>query len=72
MSFTRDWLESDPVDHSKFKNQPSYVRNTKVDISDRIKNLIYGFTVGETSEGFKKVPLYNSTAPGTNLESIIL
>lgn len=66
MAYTRDWDETAPVDHTKFKVQPSHVRDFKIDVSDRIKNLISGFTAGETDEGFKKVPyLVQGTAPSS-------
>ncbi len=72
MSYTRDWLDI-PIDHSKFKNQPSAVRDVRIDVADRIKNLIYGFISGETTEGFKKIPLYvQTTAPSTVADFIIL
>jgi hypothetical protein len=68
MVWTRDWLESNPVDHTQFQDQPGHVRAHKVDISDRLKDLIYGFTSGETEtdEGFKKVPLVVQGSNPTN------
>ena len=73
MSYTRDWSDGSPIDHSKFKNQPSSVRDARVDISDRLKNMIYGFIAGETTEGFKKLSLYvQTTAPSTVADFIIM
>ena len=72
MAYTRDWDETTPGDHTKFKVQPSHVRDYKQDVSDRLKNLIAGFTAGETEEGFKKIPfLVQGTAP-TSASNMIL
>lgn len=48
MPYTADWDETIPLDHSKFKSQPGYVRNTKRDVAERVASIIYGFTSGET------------------------
>jgi hypothetical protein len=72
MSYARDWDEAIPADHTKFKVQPGYVRDSKVDISDRLKNLVSGFIAGETEEGFKKIPLLvQTTAPTSDTDMII-
>lgn len=65
MSFARDWLESNPVDHSKFKTQPGSVREFKVDISDRLKDFLYGFISGETDVGAKTLPFISQGTAGT-------
>jgi len=66
MAHTRDWSESTPLDHTKFKVQPSHVRDGKVDISDRLKTLLYGFIAGETIVAVKMMPFYaQATAPGS-------
>lgn len=63
MTFSNDWTVTDnPADHSKFKDQPSFVRKVRTDLADRLANLIYGFTSGETSEGFKKLLLNNQAS----------
>ncbi len=72
MSFTRDWLEANPLDHSKFKDQPGAVRAHKIDLSDRLKDFFYGFISGETYGGVKKAVFYaQGTAPTTIANTII-
>jgi len=77
MSYTRDWDEADPIDHTKFKNAPGEIRDTKVDIGERLKNILYGFTSGETYEGIKlgrfiKIGTGAQTAPsGTGAASAL-
>ena len=72
MAYTRDWDEASPLDHTKFKVQPSHVRDFKVDVADRLKNLVAGFTAGETEEGFKKIPyLVQGTAPSSASNMIL-
>ncbi len=69
---TRDWLENTPADHTKFKAQPGASRELKVDISDRLKNLFYGFTAGETTEAVKKLAYYaQGTAPSSMANAIL-
>ena len=52
MAYTRDWLESNPVDHTKFSAQPGNVRSHKVDLSDRLKGMFKGFgKLGRTAGG---------------------
>ena len=53
MSFTRDWLKTLKLDHSKFKTQPSYARDLMDDIADRVSTLLHGFLTTETKIGFK-------------------
>ena len=73
MAYTRDWSESTPIDHTKFKDIPSAVRNLKVDISDRLKNFFYGLTAGETTEGAKKLEFYvQGTAPSSASNKIVV
>ena len=74
MAFTRDWSETAPIDHTKFKVQPGGVRDLRTDISDRIKNFIYGFTVGETDIGVKSLPIITqgTAAPSTAANYIYL
>lgn len=73
MSYTRDWLETNPIDHTKFKNTPGGTRELKEDISDRLKSLIYGFISAETNTGFKKLPLYaQASDPSTVADAVIL
>lgn len=53
MAFTRDWSNAIPIDHSKFKDQPGAVRDLRVDLEDRLSEILYGFTAGETKKGIK-------------------
>lgn len=54
MVFSNDWAITDnPADHSKFKDQPSFVRKLRTDLEERFANMFYGFTSGETVEGVK-------------------
>jgi len=57
MAFTRDWLSSWILDHSKFKTQPSYVRGLMDDVGERLAAYLYGFSTGETFTGFKMLRL---------------
>lgn len=68
MSFTSDWSNAAPVDHSKFKDIPGSVRDVRVDLEERLADIIYGFTSGETDVylGLKKARLITiGTAAGT-------
>jgi hypothetical protein len=73
MAYTTDWDESSPLDHTKFKVQPSHVRSTKASLAERLKNFFYGFTAGETAEGCKKLTMIvQTTAPSTAADSVQL
>ena len=63
MTFSNDWaVASNPADHTKFKDIPAAVRKIRTDLEERFANLVYGFTSGETSEGFKKLLLNNQAS----------
>jgi hypothetical protein len=49
MSFTRDWDESTPTNADYAHELDDFNRNLRVDVSDRLKALFYGFTAGENS-----------------------
>jgi len=53
MSFTRNWSNATPVDHSQFKNIPGAVRNVRIDLEDRVNAILEGFVTGETAQGIK-------------------
>jgi len=61
VTFANDWsVLSNPADHSKFKDQPSFVRKLRTDIEERLAAIIYGFTSGEnTAPGFKQLLMLN-------------
>lgn len=67
MSYTNDWSDTVPIDHTKFKDMPGAVRTLRDDIEDRFSNLFYGFISGETQtqEGIKVLPYVAQSAdPG--------
>lgn len=74
MSFSNDWtVSNNPADHSKFKDQPSFVRKLRTDLADRLANMIYGFTTSETAEGFKKLLFNNQGSnPSTPTDAFVL
>jgi hypothetical protein len=77
MAFTRDWLSSWILDHSKFKTQPSYARGLMDDIGERLAAYLYGFTTTETFTGFKQLRLITigtgsgNTPTGTGVQAAI-
>lgn len=74
MVYTRDWLEVNPVDHTKFSAQPGNVRSHKVDISDRLKAMFKGFVSGETQtdEGIIKLPFnVQGSDPGAEANKVV-
>ena len=73
MSYTRDWLNTTPINHSKFKSIPQSVREFKVDVEERLQNFMYGFTSGDTAEGLKSAPfVVQTTAPSTVADKFIV
>ena len=75
-SFTRDWDESNPTDATYAYEIDEYNRYLRVDCSDRLKAMVYGFTAGENDglPGFKKLTIkQQSTAAATpNADEIVL
>ena len=57
-SYTRDWSNTLPIDHTLNKNWPSEDRKLRVDISDRLDDILNGFASGETVTDFDRVPLH--------------
>ena len=53
MSFTSDWDNAEPIDHTKFKNLPGEVRDVRIDLEDRLNEILSGFVSGETIQGIK-------------------
>ena len=49
MAFTRDWDESTPTDNTNAVDIDDYNRYLRVDVSDRLENMFYGFIAGENS-----------------------
>lgn len=65
MSFTRDWSEITPIDHTLNSSWPDYDRRAKVDVGDRLADIISGFNSGETALGALKIPFIAVSAPST-------
>ena len=73
MAYKRDWLEVNPINHTKFSAQPGNVRAHKVDISDRLKGMFKGFVTGETQtdEGVISLPFnVQSSNPGASANKV--
>lgn len=64
MSYTNDWSDQSPIDHTQFKNIPSSIRQIRIDIEQRLSEILYGFIPGETLIGAKSFPLNTNTDPG--------
>ena len=73
MAYKRDWLEVNPINHTKFSVQPGNVRAHKVDISDRLKGMFKGFVTGETQtdEGIINLPFnVQGSDPGASTSKV--
>jgi len=64
MAFDRDWNESQPTDTTYAVDIDDYNRYLRVDMSDRLKNMIYGFIAGENSlaQHFKYLEFYQQSS----------
>lgn len=75
-SFTRDWDESNPTDNTYAYEIDEYNRYLRVDCSDRLKSMVYGFTLGENDglPGFKKLIFKQQSAAAAtpNADEIVL
>jgi len=75
-TFSRDWNESVPTDNTFAVDIDDYNRYLRVDVSDRLKAMIYGFTAGENDgkPGFKKLTFkQQDSAPSSpNADEIVL
>lgn len=74
MTYSNDWTITDnPADHSKFKDQPSHVRKLRTDIEERLADILYGFTSGETTVGIKQLLMGNQTSdPSAPTDGIVI
>ncbi len=69
-AFTRDWDESDPIDHSKNNTWPAEIREVMADVAERLTYL-YGFASGETAVGAKRIPFeVQGSDPGATANQI--
>jgi hypothetical protein len=76
-NFTRDWIDrSDITDYTIANQIDDYIRYTAVDISDRLKSMIYGFISGENdgNPGIKNLIFkQQESAPSTpNADELVL
>lgn len=74
-TYARDWLEANPVDHTKFSAQPGNVRSHKIDISDRLKGMFKGFVTGDVAsqEGVIALPFnVQSSDPAAIASKVLL
>lgn len=70
MSFSRDMNSSSPPDHSKNSSWPLQIRSLKVDMTDRLGDIIAGFNSGETVKGIKNLPFIAGSAPAVVADQI--
>lgn len=75
-SFTRNWDEANPTDNTYAYEIDEYNRYLRVDCSDRLKDMIYGFTAGENDglQGFKKITVKQQSAAAStpNADEIVI
>jgi hypothetical protein len=50
---TTNWAVTAPVDHSQLKDVPAAIRSVRVDLQDRLSDILSGFTAGESYNGIK-------------------
>lgn len=73
-AFTRDWDETVPDDNNYAYDIDDFIRYLRTDCSDRLKDMVYGFTAGENDgvQGFKTLVFkQQSSAPSTPAADII-
>ena len=75
-TFTRNWSAASPTDSDYANEIDNFMRNLRVDVSDRLADIIYGFTAGENDglPGIKEAIFkQQASAPGTpNADEIVL
>ena len=64
-AYTRDYDTADPIDHSLNSTWPAEIREVMTDISERLDDIMNGFTSGDTVTDFNLVPLNNRAADPT-------
>jgi len=64
MAFTRDWNESAPDGKDNASAGDDSIRNLKVEMSDRLKDMLYGFIAGENSlaQHFQYMQFYEQSS----------
>lgn len=74
-AYSADWSNTIIVDHTKLNEVAAGMRATRLAISERLTNMFYGFTAGETqtTEGVKNLPFYvQGSDPGATADKIKL
>ena len=75
-TFTRDWQEALPDDESFADQLDSFIKNLRVDCSDRMKDMVYGLTAGENDgvQGFKQLEFKQQAGAASqpNADEIVL
>lgn len=71
-AYTRDWNNASPVDHTLNKNWPSEDRKVRVDVEERLDDIMDGFTSGDTVTRFNRVPHYVQAADETGVANTII
>ena len=64
-AYTRTWDNTDPIDHTLNSLWPAEIREVMTDISERLDDIMNGFTSGDTVTDFNVVPLNNRAADPT-------
>jgi hypothetical protein len=74
MTYSNDWTVVDnPADHSKFKDQPSFIRKIRTDIQERLADIFYGFTSGDTVVGLKQILMNNQADdPAAPVDAVVM
>lgn len=71
-AYTRDWANTTPIDHTLNKNWPANDRNIKVDVSERLDDVMNGFTSGDTVTDFNRVPMKVRGSDDTGVADTII
>jgi len=64
MAFTRNWQDGVPIGTEQASDLDTFIQNVRGDISDRIKNMVYGFVAGENtlSQHFQYLQFYEQAS----------
>lgn len=71
-SYTRDWENTNPIDHSLNSTWPAEIREVRVDIEDRLDDIMDSFTSGDTVTRFNRVPFYNQGSDETGVADSVV
>ena len=70
-SYSRDWSTSTPIDHTLNREWPEWIRKTKTDIGERLSDMFYGFTSGETDIGVKSLQFRDQGSDPSAISDVI-